>query len=68
MSVNSKLLTEPLLLAFERYAFTLPDMVGGNAYFGQKPSHELMVRHPFSWIEFQDFVRLQNIEAECRLT
>ena len=26
------------------YPFTLPDMIGGNAYFGQKPGHELMVR------------------------
>ncbi|KAK9907636.1 hypothetical protein WJX75_007337 [Coccomyxa subellipsoidea] len=26
------------------YPFCLPDMIGGNAYFGQRPSHELMVR------------------------
>ncbi|CAL5223288.1 g5776 [Coccomyxa viridis] len=26
------------------YPFCLPDMIGGNAYFGQKPTHELMVR------------------------
>jgi len=26
------------------YPFCLPDMIGGNAYFGQKPDMELMVR------------------------
>ena len=26
------------------FPFCLPDMIGGNAYFGQRPDQELMVR------------------------
>lgn len=26
------------------YPFCLPDMIGGNAYFGQRPDPELLVR------------------------
>jgi hypothetical protein len=39
-SIIPTLLTSGLL----GYPFCLPDMIGGNAYFGQRPSHELMVR------------------------
>lgn len=39
-SIIPTLLTSGLL----GYPFTLPDMIGGNAYFGQRPDTELMVR------------------------
>ncbi|KAK9806886.1 hypothetical protein WJX72_006324 [[Myrmecia] bisecta] len=39
-SLIPTLLTSGLL----GYPFTLPDMIGGNAYFGRRPDKELMVR------------------------
>ena len=39
-SVIPTLLTSGLL----GYPFCLPDMIGGNAYFGRKPDVELLVR------------------------
>lgn len=39
-SLIPTLLTSGLL----GYPFCLPDMVGGNAYFGQRPDRELLVR------------------------
>ena len=39
-SVIPTLLTSSIL----GYPFCLPDMIGGNAYFGTKPDPELMVR------------------------
>ena len=43
------------------YPFCLPDMIGGNAYFGQRPDQELMVR----WTQVNALMPAMQV-ASCR--
>lgn len=40
----ASIITTALALSMSGYPFTMPDMIGGNAYFGVQPDRELVIR------------------------